>query len=103
MRQGVSVTIYPGARVLGRERIAIGSHAVIDDFVFIGNHAELVLGSYVHVASHASITGGGHCLVGDFAGISSGARVLTGTDDFGGAGMTGPTIPLELRAVERGT
>ena len=103
MRQGVSVTIYPGARVLGRERIAIGSHVVIDDFVFIGTHAELVLGSYVHVASHASITGGGTCVIGDFSGISSGARLLTGTDDFAGAGMTGPTIPDEFRAVERGT
>ena len=102
-RQGASVTIFPGARVLGRERITIGSHVIIDDFVFIGKHAELVLGSYVHVASHASITGGGTCIVGDFAGISSGARILTGTDDFAGAGMTGPTIPDEFRAVERGT
>jgi acetyltransferase-like isoleucine patch superfamily enzyme len=102
-REGVDVRIFPGARLLGRERIAIGSHVVIDDFVFIGNHAELVLGSYVHVASHASITGGGVCRVGDFAGISSGARILTGTDDFGGSGLTGPTVPLEFRAVERGT
>jgi len=102
-RQGVAVTIYPGARLLGRDRIAIGSHVIIDDFVFIGVHAALTLGSYVHVASHASITGGGTCVVADFTGISSGARVLTGTDDFGGAGMTGPTIPDEFRAVERGT
>jgi len=102
-RQGADVTIFPGARLLGRERIAIGSHVIIDDFVFVGTHAELVLGSYVHVASHASITGGGRCVVGDFAGISSGARIVTGTDDFAGAGMTGPTIPPELRAVERGT
>ncbi len=101
-RQGVDVTIFPGARVLGRDRITIGSHVIIDDFVFIGSHAELVLGSYVHVASHASITGGGMCLIADFAGVSSGARILTGTDDFGGAGMTGPTIPNEFRAVERG-
>jgi acetyltransferase-like isoleucine patch superfamily enzyme len=38
----------------------------------------------------------------DFAGISSGARILTGTDDFSGEGLTGPTIPSEFRKLERG-
>jgi acetyltransferase-like isoleucine patch superfamily enzyme len=102
-RQGTNVTIFPGARLLGRDRIHIGSNVIIDDFVFIGTHAELTIGSYVHIASHASITGGGICTLADFVGISSGARILTGTDDFGGGGLTGPTIPAELRAVERGS
>ncbi|PYR56966.1 MAG: acyltransferase [Acidobacteria bacterium] len=102
-RQGVNVTIYPTARVLGRARISIGSNVIVDDFVFIGAHAALTIGSHVHIAAHASITGGGSCVLADFVGISSGARVITGTDDFGGQGLTGPTVPADLRSVRRGT
>ena len=98
---GSDVRIYPLARIIGRETITIGSHVVIDDFVFIGNHQRLVLGHHVHLASHCSITGGGVCILCDFVGISSGARILTGTDRFDGSGLTGPTIPEEFRSVER--
>ena len=76
---------------------------MIDDFVFIGAHRKLILGNHVHVASHASITGGGRVLVGDFCGISSGARLISGTDDFTGGSLTGPTIPAEFRHPHRGT
>jgi acetyltransferase-like isoleucine patch superfamily enzyme len=99
---GTDVRIFPAARIVGTGSIVIGSHVVIDDYVFIGSHRRLILGNHVHVASHASITGGGDCICCDFSGISSGARILTGTDDFGGAGLTGPTIPARYRAVERG-
>jgi galactoside O-acetyltransferase len=100
--QGTDVRIYPAARILGAEHISLGAHVIIDDFVFIGQHQQLIIGNYVHVAAHASITGGGRCIVADFAGISSGARILTGTDDFLGGALTGPTIPDEFRQVERG-
>jgi galactoside O-acetyltransferase len=99
---GESVLIHAHARVLGVDRIRFGSHVMIDDFVFIGTHDELVVGNYVHIASHASITGGGRCFLADFVGVSSGARLLTGTDDFAGGGLTGPTVPAELRIVTRG-
>lgn len=80
----------------------MGSDLIIDDFVFLGAHRRLLIGNHVHIASHASITGGGDCVVCDFSGISSGARILTGTDDFTGGGLTGPTIPPEFRKLERG-
>ena len=99
---GSDVRIFGAAKILGTGNIVIGSHVIIDDFVFIGNHRRLILGNHVHVASHASITGGGDCICCDFSGVSSGARILTGTDDFGGDGLTGPTIPAQFRAVERG-
>ncbi|HLK12701.1 MAG TPA: acyltransferase [Candidatus Binatia bacterium] len=96
------MVIYASARVLERDRITFGDHVIIDDFVFVGRHEELVIGNYVHIASHASITGGGRCVIADFAGISSGARILTGTDEFAGGGLTGPTVPDDLRVVRRG-
>jgi len=99
---GVDVTIFPLAKIISCHRIRIGSHVVIDDFVFIGNHQQLIVGNHVHIASHVSIVGGGICLCCDFSGVSSGARILTGTDDFHGGGLTGPTVPAGYRAVMRG-
>jgi acetyltransferase-like isoleucine patch superfamily enzyme len=99
---GEDVTIYSRAQIIGRDRIIVGSHVIIDDFVFIGKHEKLIIGNHVHIASHASITGGGVCICCDFSGISSGSRVLTGTDRFQGGGLTGPTIPERYRCLERG-
>ena len=100
---GDNVVIYPLAKIISPNRTTIGDHVIIDDFVFIGSHKRLVIGNHVHVAAHASVTGGGTCLLSDFCGIASGARILTGTDDFSGPGLTGPTIPAEFRSVKRGT
>ena len=100
--RGRNVTIYPLARIIDPTTITIGSNVIIDDFVFVGRHEELVIGNHVHLAAHVSITGGGRCFLADFCGLSSGVRVLTGTDDFGGAALTGPTVPAEFRSVTRG-
>ena len=60
-RVGKDITIYPLAKIIKTECISLGSHIVIDDFVFIGAHEEMIIGNHVHIASHASITGGGKC------------------------------------------
>jgi galactoside O-acetyltransferase len=99
---GQDVTIYPWAKILGRPAISIGSHVIIDDFVFVGVHRELVIGNYVHIASHSSITGGGRGVLGDFCNVSSGVRILSGTDSFQGESLAGPCVPPEFRKVERG-
>jgi len=99
---GQDSIIYPMAKILGRPAVSIGSHVIIDDFVFLGTHRELVIGNYVHIASHTSITGGGRCVLHDFCGLSSGTRLLTGSDSFQGESLVGPTIPPEFRIVERG-
>jgi acetyltransferase-like isoleucine patch superfamily enzyme len=99
---GIDVRIYELTRITAADRIVIGSHVVIDDFVFLQGGDGLELGSYVHIASFASILGGGVGAIGAFSGIASGARVFTGTDLSDGSGLIGPAIPLELRAVKRG-
>jgi acetyltransferase-like isoleucine patch superfamily enzyme len=40
---------------------------------------------------------------GDDAGIDTGTRIVTGTDLMDGSGLTGPTIPSDLRSVRRGS
>ena len=99
---GDHVTIRPTVRIVRPERIHIGSHVMIDDFVFIGAHEELVIGNHVHIGCHTALIGGGWCYISDFFGLSSGVRVLTGSDDFLGGGLTNPTIPAALRSVHRG-
>lgn len=98
---GQDVKIYPLAKIVGAEQIEIGSHVIVDDFVFIVAAQRTVIGNYVHLAAFVSIMGGGECLLEDFTGLSSGVRVLTGSEDFHGQGLTNPTIPSPFRAVSR--
>jgi galactoside O-acetyltransferase len=99
---GEQVIIRPTVRIVRPERISIGSHVMIDDFVFLGGHEELVIGNHVHIGCHSALIGGGSCYLSDFFGMSSGVRILTGSDDFLGGGLTNPTIPANLRSVHRG-
>jgi len=98
---GVDVTIYEFVRILDAHLLDVGSHVVIDDFVFIDAGTGSSIGSHVHIASFASLSGGGQFDVGDFAGVATGCRLLSGSDRFDGSGLTGPTIPPRWRSVER--
>lgn len=99
--RGPDVRIYPLAKVLYPERISLGDHVIIDDFVLVIPGEEGRIGSYVHVASFSSITGGGTFVLDDFSGLASGCRIITGTEDYTGASLTNPTVPLEFRNVTR--
>ena len=100
---GSDVTIHPLSKINGRDAISIGSHVIIDDFVFIGAHVDLVIGNYVHIANRAAITGGSYCVLHDFCKVSSEARIFTGPDDFDGTGIGHPMLVQELRKVKRGS
>jgi acetyltransferase-like isoleucine patch superfamily enzyme len=102
-RFGDDVRIYGFVRILDPHKVSIGSHVIIDDFVMLQGGTGVTLGDHVHIASFVSLTGGGSASIGNFCGIATGARVLTGTDLFDGSGLTGPTVPAEVRSVVRGT
>jgi acetyltransferase-like isoleucine patch superfamily enzyme len=95
------LTIYPLARLVGRENIQFGDPVLVDDFALIVARDPVVLGNYVHVAAFSSITGGQRVDVGDFCAISQGARVLTGTDDFTDWGFGNSTVPADYRNATR--
>lgn len=99
---GENVLIRNTVRIVHPERIHIGSHVMIDDFVFLGGHEELVIGNHVHIGVHSALIGGGRCYLSDFSGLSIGVKVMCGSDDFLGGGLTNPTIPPAFRAVHRG-
>jgi galactoside O-acetyltransferase len=99
---GEDIRIYELSRITQPEKVRLGSHIVVDDFVFLQGGEGLSIGSYVHIASFSSVTGGGIAKIADFANLSSGARLFSGTDHPDGTGLLGPTVPPELRAMTRG-
>lgn len=100
-RIGEDVTIWPKARILSPERIEIGDSVIIDDFVMLMGGERTSIGSFVHIAAYASVMGGGVLEMADFSALSGGVRLYTGTDDFSGEALAGPTVPDRFRKVER--
>lgn len=98
---GRNLRIYDLVRIVAPEAVAFGDEVIVDDFVFLQGGAGLDVGSYVHIGMFSSITGGGRATLGDFVSISPGVRLLSGTDVPDGSGLLNPTVPDELRAVER--
>jgi galactoside O-acetyltransferase len=96
---GTGAVIFPTARIVYPERLWLGDHSTIDDFVFLNCGRGARIGRYVHVATHASVIGGGELELGDYAVIATGARVLTGTDTFAGGARMSSHLPPELRAL----
>jgi len=94
---GKDVTIYPWTRIVRPEAITIGDSVIIDDFVFLDGGQEMRIGSFVHIAAHAAVMGGGTFIMENFAGLSGGVKVYTGSEDYGGAYLTNPSVPEPWR------
>src|SRR4051812_18005666 len=81
---GDDVRIYEWVRVLDPERIDVGAHVIVDDFVFLDGGESLSIGSHVHIASYVGIVGGGTVVLEDFVGLATGTRLVSGTDIMDG-------------------
>ncbi len=99
---GAAAVIFPLAKVVHPERLWLGDHSTIDDFVFLNAGTGTHIGRYVHVACHVSVIGGGELEVGDYAVLATGARILTATDTFTGGARMSTHLPDELRHVVTG-
>jgi galactoside O-acetyltransferase len=100
---GKDVRIFDWVRIIGADRIDVGSHVVVDDFVFIDGRGGVEIGSYVHIAGFCSLAGGGRIVLEDFSGLAAGCRIVSGTEIVDGSGLTNPTIPAPFRSVHRGS
>lgn len=100
-RVGHDVTVWPLAKVIAPERIAVGDSVIVDDFSLIMAGERTSIGSFVHIASFCSLVGGGELVMDDFSGLSGGVRVYTGNDDYLGNSLTNPTVPAPYRATIR--
>lgn len=99
---GDGVLISRRAALHGPERISLGSHVRIDDFVVLtsGGEGSVEIGDHVHVAAHAGLFGGGSLVIGDFASVSGRSSLYSASDDYGGDFLVNPTIPEEFTRVK---
>ena len=95
---GYDVRISDLAHISRPELVEIGSHIVIDMWVYISTN--LIMGHYIHIAPSVTILGGAGSLLkmGNFTNIGSGGRIVCATDDFE-QGLISPVVPLEYRTI----
>ena len=97
---GNNVQISDRASFYGAGRIAIGNNVRIDDFcVLAAGAGGISIGNYVHIAVGSSLMGAGKISLSDFSGISSRVSIYSSSDDYSGASMTNPTIPVKYTNV----
>lgn len=95
-RLGRHLKISDRAVIYNADQIEIGDRSRIDDFCVLSGR--IVMGRNVHLAVFVNIAGGSEgVFIGDFAGISYGSHVFSQSDDYSGAHLTGPTLPLKYR------
>lgn len=93
---GQNVRVSDKASFYGAERISIGDNTRIDDFcVLSAGSGGIRIGNNVHIAVFVSIIGAGEIEISDFVGISSRVAIYSSNDDYSGAAMTGPTLPVK--------
>lgn len=97
---GEGVQISRHALLFSPERIQIGAHTRIDAFVVLAAGAGGIrIGRNVHISAHATILGAAGVDIGDFATISVRCSIFSSNDDYSGATLTNPTVPIDLRGV----
>lgn len=100
---GENVKISRKASIYMPETISIGNNVRIDDFCcLVGGVKGIIIGSNVHIAFHCIILGTGGVEIQDFAGLSSRCSIYSATDDYSGASLTNPTIPMKYKIITEG-
>jgi acetyltransferase-like isoleucine patch superfamily enzyme len=95
---GHDVFIHDSAMIKHPHLCNIGSHVAIDNGVTISTMIDV--GDYVHIAPYVVMIGGKTTKVvfEDFSFCAAGTKIVTGSEDYTGKGLVGPTIPAEMRS-----
>jgi acetyltransferase-like isoleucine patch superfamily enzyme len=101
---GENVLVHDTVQIVGAERISFGNHVRVDPFSILsaGSEGYLNIGSFIHIGSYCGLWGGAGIEMEDFSGMSPRGTIFTVSDDFNGAGLTGPTMPEDFRKIHRG-
>ncbi|SDH17249.1 galactoside O-acetyltransferase [Pseudomonas benzenivorans] len=82
--------------------ITIGKNVRIDDFCVLSAGADgIEIGNYIHIAVYSSLIGAGKITLHDFSNISSKVAIYSSNDDYSGASMTNPMVPVEFTNVNQ--
>lgn len=98
---GDDVHISKTVVIANPERLSIGSHVRIDDYVLLTG--SIWLRSYIHISSFCSLGGRAGIVMQNFSGLSAGVRIFSASDDYSGQAMTNPTVPEKYTNVQAGT
>jgi len=83
------------------KNIRLGDNVRVDDFcILAAGEGGIEFGCHVHVGAYCSIIGRGKIKLEDFSGLSSRVSVYSSSDDYSGAALTNPTVPLEFTNVQ---
>lgn len=97
---GDDVQISDAARFYSPGKISIGSHVRIDDFCILSaGRGGISIGNFVHIGCFSSLLGSGEIVLADYSGLSARVCIYSSSDDYSGAYLTNPTVPLDLREV----
>lgn len=92
---GQEVKISKRCTIVGLQNIRIGNNVRIDDGAsLIVATGSLTLGSHIHIGAGSHITCAGGVTMADFSTLSQGVRIYSVSDDYSGAALTNPTVPL---------
>ena len=87
---GDRVAIDPTVRVIGAERVSIGSDVRIDAFVVLSaGEGGIEIGDYVHIGAHGFLAGTARIQIGNYVGISGRVSIYSSTDEYSGEGIVG--------------
>jgi galactoside O-acetyltransferase len=94
---GTDVFIHETAIIKHPHLCNVGSHVAIDNGVTISTMIDI--GDYVHIAPYVVTIGGKTTtlILKDFSFVAAGTKIVTGSEDYTGEGLVGPTIPVEFR------
>jgi acetyltransferase-like isoleucine patch superfamily enzyme len=94
---GNDVFINEDAIIKHPKLCEIGNHVAIDNGVTFST--QIKIGDYVHIAPFVCTIGGKTTKVTfeDFSFAAAGTKIVTGSEDYTGEGLVGPTIPVIYR------
>ena len=94
-RVGKNPSLSDKASYYNCKNVVIGDNVRIDDFCVISaGTAGINIGSHIHIAAYSSLIGAGKISLDDFSNISSRVAIYSSNDDYSGASMTNPTLPV---------
>lgn len=95
------VLISRKCSIYGAENISIGCHVRIDDFCILSGN--ISIGSHVHIAAYSALFAGDAGIIfEDFACVSARCTIFAVSDDYSGAHLTCPTVPINYRGLTKG-
>jgi galactoside O-acetyltransferase len=96
-KAGEDVFISDLALIKHPSLVSVGNHIAIDNGVTFSTAIEM--GDYIHIAPYVCTIGGKNNKVvfEDFSFAAAGTKIVVGSEDYTGAGLVGPTIPIEYR------